>query len=125
MRKSPKFSPEVMERAVRMVFDAKDQYAITSAALGTASCTPRNIGGRLVQTTPANPRGLAHSAITRASQPNEAWIQPQVSQNLLDHRSFQDGRNDLELSGAAVRAVLHVDVKAQLQRRLTCTQVTS
>ncbi len=27
MRKSPKFSPEVVERAVRMVFDAKDQYA--------------------------------------------------------------------------------------------------
>ena len=25
MRKSPKFSPEVIERAVRMVFDAKDQ----------------------------------------------------------------------------------------------------
>ena len=28
MRKSPKFSPEVIERAVRMVFDAKDQYAL-------------------------------------------------------------------------------------------------
>jgi len=26
MRKSPKFSAEVIERAVRMVFDAKDQY---------------------------------------------------------------------------------------------------
>lgn len=26
MRKSPKFSPEVIERAVRMVFDAKEQY---------------------------------------------------------------------------------------------------
>ena len=26
MRKSPKFSPEVVERAVRMVFDSKDQY---------------------------------------------------------------------------------------------------
>jgi len=25
MRKSPKFFPEVIERAVRMVFDAKDQ----------------------------------------------------------------------------------------------------
>jgi hypothetical protein len=28
MRKSPKFSPEVIERAVRMVFDAKDQSNI-------------------------------------------------------------------------------------------------
>jgi len=26
MRKSPKFSPEVVERAVRMVFDAKDRF---------------------------------------------------------------------------------------------------
>ena len=26
MKKSVKYSPEVMERAVRMVFDAKDQY---------------------------------------------------------------------------------------------------
>ena len=26
MRKSPKYSPEVIERAVRMVFDAKDRY---------------------------------------------------------------------------------------------------
>lgn len=26
MRKSPKYFPEAMERAVRMVFDAKDQY---------------------------------------------------------------------------------------------------
>lgn len=26
MRKSPNYSPEVIERAVRMVFDAKDQY---------------------------------------------------------------------------------------------------
>ena len=28
MRKSPKYSPEVIERAVRMVFDAKDQYLL-------------------------------------------------------------------------------------------------
>ena len=33
MRKSPKFSPEVIERAVRMVFDAKDQYASQWAAI--------------------------------------------------------------------------------------------
>lgn len=26
MRKSPKFSPEVVERAVRLVYEAKDQY---------------------------------------------------------------------------------------------------
>ena len=41
MRKSSKFSPEVIERAVRMVFEAKDQYpsqwaAIESIAPGAA-----------------------------------------------------------------------------------------
>lgn len=33
MRKSPKFSPEVQDRAVRMVFDAKDQYPSQWAAI--------------------------------------------------------------------------------------------
>ena len=33
MRKSPKFFAEVMERAERMVFDAKDQYASQWAAI--------------------------------------------------------------------------------------------
>ena len=47
MRKSPKFSPEVVERAVRMVFDAKDQYpsqwaAITSIA-GKFGCTAETL----------------------------------------------------------------------------------
>ena len=43
----------------------------------------------------------------------------------LDHRRFEDGGcDDLELA-AAVRAVLQVDLKAKLQRRLTCTQVMS
>jgi transposase len=37
MRKSPKYSPEVMERAVRMVFDAKDQYASQWAAIESIS----------------------------------------------------------------------------------------
>jgi transposase len=43
MRKSPKFSPEVVERAVRMVFDAKDQYPSQWAAIesiaGKIGCT--------------------------------------------------------------------------------------
>ena len=43
MRKSPKFSPEVSERAVRMVFDAKDQYPSLWAAIesiaGKIGCT--------------------------------------------------------------------------------------
>jgi transposase len=47
MRKSPKFSPEVVERAVRTVFDAKDQYpsqwvAIESIA-GKIGCTAETL----------------------------------------------------------------------------------
>ena len=37
MRKSPKFSPEVVERAVRMVFEAKDQYPSQWAAIESIS----------------------------------------------------------------------------------------
>jgi len=33
MRKSPRYSPEVIERAVRMVFEAKDQYESQWAAI--------------------------------------------------------------------------------------------
>jgi transposase len=33
MRKSPKYSPEVIERAVRMVYEAKDQYPSQWAAI--------------------------------------------------------------------------------------------
>ena len=33
MRKSPKYSPELVERAVRMVFDAKDQHPSQWAAI--------------------------------------------------------------------------------------------
>jgi transposase len=43
MRKSPKYSPEVIERAVRMVFEAKDQYPSQWAAIesiaGKVGCT--------------------------------------------------------------------------------------
>jgi len=43
-------------------------------------------------------------------------IQPQVAEDLLDHRPLEDGRDDLELRGAAVRAVLHVDVEHALEQ---------
>ena len=49
MRKSPKFSPEVIERAVRMVFDAKDQYPSQWAAIesiaGKIGCTAETLRG--------------------------------------------------------------------------------
>ena len=47
MRKSPKYSPEVIERAVRMVFDAKDQYPSQWAAIesisGKIGCTAETL----------------------------------------------------------------------------------
>jgi len=47
MRKSPKFSPEVADRAVRMVFDAKDQYPSPWAAIesiaGKIGCTAETL----------------------------------------------------------------------------------
>lgn len=47
MRKSPKFSPEVVERAVRMVFEAKDQYSSQWAAIesiaGKIGCTAETL----------------------------------------------------------------------------------
>jgi transposase-like protein len=47
MRKSPKFSPEVVERAVRMVFDVKDQYPSQWAAIesiaGKIGCTAETL----------------------------------------------------------------------------------
>ena len=49
--------------------------------------------------------------------------QPRVREALLDDR-LQDRGDDPELA-AAVRAVLQLEIKAKLQRRLTCTQVRS
>jgi len=47
MRRSPKFSPEVVERAVRMVFEAKDQYPSQWAAIesiaGKIGCTAETL----------------------------------------------------------------------------------
>jgi transposase len=47
MRKSPKFSPELVQRAVRMVFDAKDQYPSQWAAIesvaGKIGCTAETL----------------------------------------------------------------------------------
>ena len=64
MRKSPKFSPEVADRAVRMVFDAKDQYPSQWAAIesiaGKIGCTAETLrrwvrqGGRDSCTRPGS-----------------------------------------------------------------------
>ena len=43
-------------------------------------------------------------------------IQSQVSKNLLDHRPFQNGGDDLELRSPAVQAALHVEIEHPLEQ---------
>ena len=60
----------------------------------------------------------AASVLPCLARPSPGWrlrIQPQMAEDLLDDRSLQDGRDDLELPGAAVGAVLHVDVEHALE----------
>jgi len=60
----------------------------------------------------------AASVLPRLARPPSGWrlrIQPQVSQDLPDHRPLEDGRNDLQLA-TAVRAVLGDWVGSALQR---------
>ena len=69
MRKSPKFSPEVQERAVRMVFDVKDPYPSQWAAIesiaGKIGCTAYSAPSR----TPFRSDGGQRSAVMADSVP--------------------------------------------------------
>ena len=76
MRKSPKFSPEVVERAVRMVFDAKDQYpsqwaAIESIAskIGCTRASMQNETSMLIDTRCASTRRLGQSTMATRLDP--------------------------------------------------------
>jgi hypothetical protein len=69
----------------------------------------------------SGPTGAAQAAsvvrhLARPPSGRRLGIQSQVGQDLLDHRSLEDGRDDLEPAAAAVRAVLHVDVKDALEQ---------
>ncbi len=54
--------------------------------------------------------------LTRPPSGRGLRIQPQVRQDLLDHRPLEDGRDDLQFPAAAVRAVLHIDVEDPLEQ---------
>lgn len=63
-------------------------------------------------------RGSGCQILPRIARPPSGWwlrIQAQVSQDLLDHRPLKDGRDDLQFPGAAVWAVLRIDVKDTLE----------
>jgi transposase len=70
MRKSPKFSPEVVERAVRMVFEAKDQYPSQWAAIesiaGKIGCTAETLRRWVRQAE--RDQGLREGATTAEQQ---------------------------------------------------------
>jgi len=51
-------------------------------------------------------------------------IQPEVAEDLLDHRPLKDGRDDLELAATAARVVLHVDVEHALEQPRSFHQLT-
>ena len=54
--------------------------------------------------------------LTRPPSGRGLRVQAQVSQDLLDHRPLEDGRDDLQLPGATVRTPLHVDVEHALEQ---------
>ena len=85
MRKSPKFSPEVIERAVRMVFEAKDQYesqwaAIESIAakIGCSAETLLPSGYAKVNATPAS------EPVRPAAYPDTGTRGPRAAQGQRD-----------------------------------------
>ena len=59
--------------------------------------------------------GLRHLTLRRRSLRRRSGLQPQVREDPLDHRRFEDGRDDLELP-TAVRAVLQVDLEHSLEQ---------
>jgi hypothetical protein len=59
--------------------------------------------------------GEVVSCLARPALGRRLRIQPQVGEKLLDHPPLEDGRDDLQLPGAAVRLELQADVERQLR----------
>jgi len=81
MRKSPKFSPEVIEHAVRMVFDAKDQYPSQRAAIesiaGKIGCTGETLRKSVRTTVPDTQAACPLDRVNRqfqAERPKQLWV---------------------------------------------------
>ncbi len=104
MRKS-KFSPEVVERAVRMVFDAKDQYPSQWAAIKSIAakigCTPETLRRWVRQ---GERDGGAREGPTTADQQRVKELQREV-------RELRRANEILKLAGAYF-------AQAELDRRL-------
>jgi hypothetical protein len=59
--------------------------------------------------------GEVVSCLARPALGRRLRIQPQEGEKLLDHPPLEDGRDDLQLPGAAVRLELQADVERQLR----------
>ncbi|MCU0966037.1 MAG: hypothetical protein MUF08_13530 [Burkholderiaceae bacterium] len=70
MRNSPKVSPEVFQHALRMVFEAKDQYPSQWAAIesiaGKIGCTAEKLRQRVRRAEPD--QGLCEGSTTAVQQ---------------------------------------------------------
>ncbi|MCZ2292745.1 MAG: disulfide bond formation protein B [Burkholderiales bacterium] len=102
---------------------ASCEVLLTAGAAQAASVLPRLArppSGRRLRIQPCRPRPRRARALREAQGRPQGrpcvHTRPQVSQDLLDHRPLEDGRDDLQLAAAAVRAVLHVDVKDALEQ---------
>ena len=62
--------------------------------------------------------GLRHLTLTRRGPRRHPGLQPQVRKDPLDHRRFDDGRNDLQLA-TAVWAVLQIDLESEASAKTT------
>jgi len=74
--------------------------------------THRHAQGRLAHVRHPAGLELAHRQHVRGG----AGQLLQLLQPVLDHRSLEDGRDDLHLPGAARQAVLHVDLEDALEQ---------
>lgn len=74
-----------------------------NAASAGPSALTRLARGELVTTSPR----IGPDSDGDARRRSGCGFSPQVGEYLLDHRPLQDGRDELQFPGAAVRAVLH------------------
>jgi transposase len=105
MRKSPKYSPEVIERAVRMVFGANDQYPSQRAAIESIApkigCTTETLRRWVRQ---GERDGGVREGLTTAEQRRVKELEREV-------RELRRANEILKLAGAYF-------AQAELDRRL-------
>ncbi len=94
---------------------------LRSAALTRRAAPPRlrfggAAGGAAWVTACAAQAAKSCAPLARPALGWRLRIQPQVGEDLLEDWPLDDGRDDLQFPAAAVRAVLHVDVKDALEQ---------